>query len=187
MTTIVIDSKNHKVYADTRGTLVEDVTSLNISFKFPFFKIKKENEKVYLDCTEKLTRLGNTLISGSGSLEVLSKFATRIKEGKFFTPNNFIMKLHYNPSVTEVICSKYCNGKTQSISHTLQSKHLIGKYYLMINEKKKITKDYYTSGSGGQYMAGYLMASEDVFDAYEAVKKCDTGTGGKTVCINLKN
>ncbi|CAL9979918.1 peptidase HslV family [Vibrio phage F99] len=177
MTTVIVDRLRGEVLSDSRGT--ETKISSEVSW-LPYPKRKTKTENIIHDDTKKVFRLGKTVITGSGSLQLLLEVVDRFKSYQYFTPDHFWMKTPLDMDNTTVLVNKKYNGKVRTVQLDLTPKRIYG-----IWVRVKVTKHYpdtaYTIiGSGRQYATGAVEVGSFPEEAINVAKKYDTYSGGET-------
>ncbi len=174
MTTVIVDRIKGEVLSDSRGT--QTVTSTEISW----FKRKVKTENIIHDDTQKIFRLGKTVITGSGSLVLLEEIVDRFKLYQYHTPKSFWINCDMGLSNTTVLVNKKFQGKVKTVKLSLKPKRFFGNWIKVTVDKTFPDTAYTVTGSGHQYATGALEVGSDPYTALEAAKKYDIYSGGET-------
>lgn len=174
MTTVIVDRIKSEVLSDSRGT--QTVTSTEISW----FKRKVKTENIIHDDTQKVFRLGKTVIAGSGSLRLLEEMVDRFKLYQYHTPKSFWLNCDMELDYTTVLVNKKFQGKVKTVNLSLKPKRVFGNWIKITVDKTFPDTDYTIIGSGHQYASGALEVGSNPEHALEVSKKYDIYSGGET-------
>lgn len=180
MTTIVIDVQNCKVYSDSRGTQSDE--------KFSIKNFGCVTEESYNDTTKKIFKVGNHVITGCGSLDLLTKIVGDCQRGNFHTPENFYVKSKFDFNKTKVYICKKVNGKLSGVKLYLTPKRIPLTNMVKVKIVKEVLDQdclFYTDGSGYQYASGAVQAKATPKEAVNIAIKFDKYSGGEIQEVSL--
>ena len=181
MTTIVIDRKKRLVASDSRCTNTTK-GKLKISWRGVKFT---EEEEFYEDNTQKVFKVGSTVITGCGSLSILYTIVSRFKIGKIVTPTTLFMRSDYELGFTKVYVNKVVGGKMYTLNLVIDSYNLPFCKMLKISKNFDADEGRMSSGSGGEFAMGVLYQGGGVEDAIECAKVFDDNSGGDMQVVYL--
>lgn len=169
MTTILVDTRTGKMYADS---LISS-TRWNSN---PLTGVKKDHNQYYESSDVKIYQNCKKLVGASGCMNLASKVKQAILEEVPLPPLD-----EKSLSVTVLAMTKI-GGTLRLMKYetAYRSKFfgLIKEYYWKITHLNTECR-YYACGSGSNYILGAMYAGASVEDAFKATSLLDKGTGGE--------
>jgi len=167
VTTIVIDCKNQKVYAD-------DLTTCTI-WTSNFLKQKDQEWLFYRDGKQKAYKKDGVIITGSGDASQIQEFVNSY-------PDHICKPFEENTHIFVVMPKKY---SLQIIKFNAVKKNRFTKSLKWVYECWVQQDGYVTSGSGKNYVEGALAAGVHPIDAILAASRLDSSTGSHVNCFEF--
>lgn len=178
MTTVIINQETGGVFTDSRGTVENDISNWRV---LPYPRKITRTEKVYTK-VQKIFSVGNMLITGCGSLNILEYFVKKVEAGNFRFKNTYCIKSEFEPSDTNVCIVKRSLGKVRVLKLEITVKNLPFGYYLLKVDKHVMDKNFVVAGSGRQYAVGALAMKSSEVEAIEVAAKYDFYTDFNVQC-----
>jgi 20S proteasome alpha/beta subunit len=174
MTTVIVDRVEGKVYSDSRAT------STTISGIF------KKVENVEYSEVDKIFRVNNHVLTGSGSLRLLHEVVERFRSCKKLPSSFYINSGEYHQK-TIILVNKFTGGRYFSVQYNLSAKSLpFGKVRVSVVKSAKDDSNQYTIiGSGGLLATGAMEQGATPEEAIQIASKHDQYTDDNVVEVSL--
>lgn len=175
MTTIVVDTKNAKVYSDTLISMTIGRTT-----NHGFMVKTQEQWKAYnLHEYSKIYPFDDYIIAGSGCMDTLQKFTEQYPV-ELPTPKGDTVVLVLSKRMNTVSYLKFT-----TVRHDKKWYHLKKKPMTWKCESKIALRDYLALGSGEDVAMGALLAGASPEDAIKLTSLVDNGTNDKVVSFYI--
>ena len=147
MTTMIIDTENGIIMADSRGTETSEVSNWKI-LPYPRKVTNVENK---FSKVKKVFAIDSHIVSGSGSLILIEHIRDIISKGVYNFKEHYILKSEFDFSNTNVYITKKTCGENHCLWLKLKTKRLPFNYQLLKLSKEIAVGTVIVSGSGSSF------------------------------------
>ena len=178
MTTVIVNKKTGAVFSDSRGTHEDYISNWKIlPYPKKTTKVERHFEKV-----QKIYQVGSTVVTGSGSLNLLEYFVGKVKAGTSHFKGCYYIRSKFEPSTTNVLLVKRGLGDVHILQLKVSVVGLPFGWYKLKVVKNIVTKSYAILGSGGDYAIGALEMGASEVEAIKIAAKFDHYTDNGIQC-----
>lgn len=178
MTTVIINRETGGVFTDSRGTEENEISNWRL---LPYPRKVVKTERVF-STVQKVFPIGNMIVTGCGSLNILEYFVDVVDSGVARFKNAYYIKSQFEPSNTSVFIVKRSLNKVNVLKLEVTVKRLPFNYYKLCVKKKIMDNKFVVAGSGRQYALGALSMNASELEAIECTTKYDFYTDSRVQC-----